>query len=256
LEVDARDQSAADDRTGSGRVRRPSELEHVEQPAEEEWTRHLRILPEGSESLQLAGCRVAMPPPPPMPFWLAVQTGAHLEVKSLLDAGEAVDQLGGPYGSTALGWAAIAGDLPLARLLLAHGATPNVKARKGSTPMHMATWNGDHDELVDLLLEAGGDTTVTNAAGHTPLAQARDLDQIELKALATTRYAMDAWRAQWGKTAPGRAKVIARLQAVQDAATAADSKVARHDVTEGDGAKLESEDAVAEATADAAGSAT
>lgn len=169
------------------------------------------------KALRLAGCPMLAPPPAAPPFWRAVEHGDLAAVTTLLEAGEPIDQLGGPYGSTALGWAAFSGNLELAKLCLARGAKPNTKARKGSTPLHMATWNGDHEALVAALLEASADPKMTNAAGLTPLAQAKWFDALESKSSAETRYGLAAWREQWGLPAAGRANVIARLAAVTGA---------------------------------------
>ena len=45
------------------------------------------------------------------------------------------------------------------------------------------------------------------------LAQARWFHRLEMTSNASSRYEMDEWRAQWGKSAAGRAKLIARLEA-------------------------------------------
>ncbi len=163
-----------------GRGGGPSALSEREQPLPDDptdWKLHLTEPIDDEQqnrrSIKLGGCPMLVPDPPPLPFWRAVENGDVAKVAALLEAGEPVDQPGGPYGSTALGWAAVSGHAELAELCLRHGAKPNAKARKGSTPLHMATWNGDHDELARLLLEAEADPNMANAAGLTPLAQAR-----------------------------------------------------------------------------------
>ena len=71
---------------------------------------------EGKPSIKLGGCLLAPPPIPPLPFWRALEYGDAERVAECLDAGENVNQLGGPYGSTPLGWAALAADEPILRV--------------------------------------------------------------------------------------------------------------------------------------------
>jgi hypothetical protein len=198
----------------------PGEREHPPPDDPNDWKLHLAEQLEDEQDtqkatrvLKLGGCMMRVPEPPAMPFWRAVEYGDVARVAALLEAGEPVDQPGGPYGSTALGWAAVSGHVELAQLCLRHGAKPNAKARKGSAPLHMATWNGDHDEIARLLLQAGADPSIPNAAGLSALAQARWFHRLEMTSNASSRYEMDEWRAQWGKSAAGRAKLIARLEA-------------------------------------------
>lgn len=200
---------------------------HLTEPAADEHP--------SSTLVKLGGCPMLIPSKPPAPpFWLAVEYGDVAEVAAQLDAGEPVDQPGGPYGSTALGWAAFSGNLELARLCLGFGAKPNAKARKGSTPLHMATWNGDHEEVVGVLLEAQADPQLTNAAGLTPLAQARWFHELDLKSAVDTRYAMAAWREQWGLPAAGRAKVIAKLEAATASEQGGEAAAAGDDGDDGE----------------------
>ena len=198
----------------------PGEREHPPPDDPNDWKLHLaeqlddeQDTQKATRVLKLGGCMMRVPEPPAMPFWRAVEYGDVARVAALLEAGEPVDQPGGPYGSTALGWAAVSGHVELAQLCLRHGAKPDAKARKGSTPLHMATWNGDHDEIARLLLQADADPSIPNAAGLTALAQARWFHRLEMTSTASSRYEMDEWRAQWGKSAAGRAKLIARLEA-------------------------------------------
>lgn len=177
-----------------------------------EWKRHLREPGPDATTVTLAGCK-AEAPATPRSFWQAVEVGDVAHVAQLLEAGEPVDQIGGPYGSTALGWAALAGDVALARVCLEHKAKVEAKSKKGSAPLHLATWNGDHDEIVRLLLDAGADPLSTNAAGLTPLAQARWFERLETESSVDSLFEMGAWREQWARPAPGRARVIARLAA-------------------------------------------
>ena len=181
-----------------------------------EWRLHLAEPAADEPSRQLvtvAGCKIVAPMSVDHSFWRAVEQGDVARVEQLLDEGEAVDQIGGAYGSTALGWAAFAGDAALVKLCLARGAKPSMRAKKGSTPLHMATWNGDHLEVVELLLEGGADPHAANGAGLSPLAQARWFDKLDRETSAASVFEMEAWRAKWGQLPAGRAQIIARLEA-------------------------------------------
>jgi ankyrin repeat protein len=71
--------------------------------------------------------------------------------------------------TTPLHWAAYHDDLPLARLLLASGASPEPRTRlRGLTPLLMAAESGDA-ALLDLLLKAGAEVNATNDSGTTTL---------------------------------------------------------------------------------------
>ena len=112
-------------------------------------------------------------PAGPFVFIILLVVGGHW-----LESAD-VNERGGPYGSTPLGWAAQAGNTRLARLLIARSADPKIAAEKGSLPLHMAAWNGDFVEMVELLLEAGADPEAHNAHGQTALEVATTLDQLE-----------------------------------------------------------------------------
>lgn len=230
--------------------RSPPPPKEPPRPDEAEWTTHLTALSEddAKEPLRIAGCVLKQPEPPEVPYWRAVELGDTAKVEALLDGGADVDQKGGAYGSTALGWAALASDTALLRLLLARGANSDSCAAKGSYPLHMAVWNGDHADAVRLLLEAGASALVKNAAGQTPLQLARWFDSLDANSSAddvfgaphraraistppslararpcshapctTPTTELSEWRDHWGRPA-GRSAAIGALDAAEDAA--------------------------------------
>ncbi len=71
--------------------------------------------------------------------------------------------------TTPLHWAAYNDDLPLVKLLLASGATPDPRTRlRALTPLLMAAESGDA-ALLETLLKAGAAVDATNDSGTTPL---------------------------------------------------------------------------------------
>ncbi|HSP68606.1 MAG TPA: ankyrin repeat domain-containing protein, partial [Bryobacteraceae bacterium] len=126
-------------------------------------------------------------------------------IKKLLDAGADPNALinstprarmreGSPrlVYATALMRAALAGDVELARLLLAHGADPNIISKDRETVLMAACGtgfiNGYHRqrspaerlELVKLLVELGEDINAADNYGITPLMVAANLGDIEI----------------------------------------------------------------------------
>jgi cytohesin len=89
----------------------------------------------------------------------------------LLERGAAVDAADSS-GSTALGEAASKGHDDVVELLIAHGASVNVRnGDTGATPLHEAAVKG-HVEVVQVLLRHGADPAATDKAGATPLDEA------------------------------------------------------------------------------------
>jgi len=136
-------------------------------------------LPSQASSFFWGGGRVVVPPAPTLTLWRALEDLNENHVQVLLEESADANERGGPYGSTPLGWAAQAGNKRLVRTLIARGANPKIAAEKGSLPLHMAAWNGDFVEIVELLLEAGADPEAHNANGQTALEVAKTLDHLE-----------------------------------------------------------------------------
>ncbi|XP_047457909.1 ankyrin repeat domain-containing protein 50 isoform X2 [Mugil cephalus] len=117
------------------------------------------------------------------PLIAAAYMGHHESVEILLDHNAKVDLADGD-GRTALSVAAlcvptaagIKGFGEVASQLLEHGADPGHRDHDGMTPLLLAAYEG-HEEVVELLLEAGADVdetagpdgSVTAAAAVTPL---------------------------------------------------------------------------------------
>ncbi|HEY7819457.1 MAG TPA: ankyrin repeat domain-containing protein, partial [Vicinamibacteria bacterium] len=84
----------------------------------------------------------------------AAKAGSHEIVRTLLQRGEDVNAAQGD-GMTALHWAALAGDVDLARMLLYAGANVKATTRLGAfTPLLLASKNGQAP-MVLALLDAG-----------------------------------------------------------------------------------------------------
>src|ERR671913_1625212 len=72
-------------------------------------------------------------------------------------------------GMTALHWAALHGDTPLASLLLTAGANVRATTRLGDyTPLHLASQHG-RSHVMQTLIAAGADVSARSATGATPL---------------------------------------------------------------------------------------
>eukprot|EP00966_Prymnesium_polylepis_P331151 7386713-Prymnesium_polylepis.1 len=187
---------------------------HPHKEAKHDW--HYHITPpaegEGGEITQIAGCSVRVSTPK-ADWWLALETCQAERVRELLaEGGVEVDKTGGPYESTPLGWAAFAGDAALVATLLESKADPNIAAKKGSSPLHMAVWNGDHAELVELLLKAGAKPEARNGKGQTALDVAKQFDALERNSRVGEAYDIEAWRELRGKAPPGRPRTLALLE--------------------------------------------
>merc|ERR1711988_161315 len=72
-------------------------------------------------------------------------------------------------GQTALHIACREGHFDLARVLLEHGCSPNIRDHSlGKTPLHMVTGTGNH-AMCELLVVNGSDVNIVDNDGSTPL---------------------------------------------------------------------------------------
>lgn len=60
------------------------------------------------------------------------------------------------------------GHRKIVKMLLEHGADPNIREQGGFTPLHAAAQNGD-DEMIRILLYGGADLAITGNNGKTAL---------------------------------------------------------------------------------------
>lgn len=103
------------------------------------------------------------------PLVAAIKRGDTERALSLIATGD-VDAAEAD-GTTALHWAAWAGDTALVEAILAAGASPIAVNRYGMTALHLAAENGDVPTL-RALLEAGADPNATLPEGETVLMTA------------------------------------------------------------------------------------
>ena len=189
-------------------------------------------------SLVLAGVRFEADPPVELSFWQSLQEQGDAAILPLIEgaADAKLNELGGPYGSTPLGWVCFCGRVELVRALLERKASVSLAAEKGSTPLHMAVWNGDHEQIVQMLLDAGADPSAKNKRGETALVVARKLDAIERGSPIEKSLQFEAWRLKYRKNGgKGRDAVIHILEALQPAPSKAEEATGgAADVAEGD----------------------
>jgi ankyrin repeat protein len=96
----------------------------------------------------------------------AVSAGDLGGVRRALDQGISPDAV---FGKP-LGIAALAGDVPMTRLLLERGATPMRLGNVGWSPLQEAAALSGNTEVIVLLLDAGADVNEATSAGATPVS--------------------------------------------------------------------------------------
>jgi len=103
------------------------------------------------------------------PLGLACFFGHYESAEYLVKAGAPVNaQSRNGLKAAPIQSAAAGGHRKIAKMLLEHGANPNIREGGGYTPLHAAAQNGD-DEMIRILLYGGADLTVKSNDGKTPL---------------------------------------------------------------------------------------
>ncbi len=92
-------------------------------------------------------------------------------VASALEAGFPVNAKGGRRAASIVNWAALHGNVPILRRVLAEGASVNNDDDFGQTPAHYAAVCGRVDALA-VLVEAGADVNARDSHLQTPLFHA------------------------------------------------------------------------------------
>lgn len=117
----------------------------------------------------------------PSPVWAgdvealyqAAGEGKSAEVVALLKSGVDVDGRT-RSGSYALNAAAVENEIDVIRILLDHGANPNVQNSQGDTPLICATkYAGGKAGTVELFVNAGADLGIRDNKGNTALDYAK-----------------------------------------------------------------------------------
>ncbi|XP_017579455.1 probable protein S-acyltransferase 23 isoform X1 [Pygocentrus nattereri] len=101
----------------------------------------------------------------------AVQRGAIEQVAQLIQQDQTVLQQKGWGGFTALHFAALHGNRPIAELLLSSGADPNIPCDAGQTPFHFACRHGNIS-IMHKMMQHGADLRIVDQQRKTSLHHA------------------------------------------------------------------------------------
>ncbi|KAL8729051.1 MAG: hypothetical protein Q9166_004968 [cf. Caloplaca sp. 2 TL-2023] len=100
--------------------------------------------------------------------------------------------------------------------LLRYHADPNIPSVYGSTALHMAARNGDHqEEVARMLLDYGADVNAPGERGHTPLDIAAAANSIVIMQLFLDRGAAIDAQSDYGYTALDIAAHLGNVDAVR-----------------------------------------
>ena len=111
-----------------------------------------------------------------------VANGHHKIVDALLHITKKPDDIEPEKLFTPLLIAATNGHIDVVRVLLIHGANPNIQNVDGVTPLHNSIFEG-HVETVKLLLEYGANPAVYDRLGNTPIDLAKRSANSQLRGL-------------------------------------------------------------------------
>lgn len=112
-------------------------------------------------------------------LYKAAGEGKSTEVTALLKNGVSVNERT-RSGSYALNAAAVENETEVIRILLDHGANPNVQNSQGDTPLICATkYAGGKAGTVEMLVKAGTDLGIRDNKGNTALDYAKAKGQRE-----------------------------------------------------------------------------
>lgn len=108
------------------------------------------------------------------PISYAAQHGHKAIVELLIQRGDTQVDAPNINGITPLGWAAISGNLIMARLLVENKVSVDPRDSTGMTPAMRAAKSG-HADVVRYLVENGADTNAADKEGRTSLSHAAEL---------------------------------------------------------------------------------
>jgi ankyrin repeat protein len=117
----------------------------------------------------------------PLDICTAAMLGQRDRVADMLQADPGLAHATGAHGIPLLFYPALTGDIPIAELLLSHGAEINAGAG-GNTPLHAAAMVG-HPDLVRWLLDHGADPRAGNYDDKTPQEVAQQNGHEEVASL-------------------------------------------------------------------------
>jgi ankyrin repeat protein len=131
----------------------------------------------------------------------ASRAGDHDAVRALLQQGADVNAAEGD-GMTALHWAALSGDVEMAKMLLYAGASVKASTRLGAfTPLLLASKSGEAP-MISVLLEAGANANDATTTGTTALMLAAASGSVDaVTALLDRGAAIEAKESAMGQTA-------------------------------------------------------